>query len=40
MKRPSGLKGFVAITMGQTVSITGTGMTQFGLSFWGVATIR
>lgn len=34
MKRPSGLKGFVAITMGQTVSITGTGMTQFGLSFW------
>jgi len=32
--RPSGLKGFATITMGQVASITGTAMTQFGLSYW------
>jgi len=34
MTRPSGLKGFATITMGQVASITGTAMTQFGLSYW------
>lgn len=34
MKRPSGFKGFTAITVGQFASITGSAMTQFGLSYW------
>lgn len=34
MTRPSGLKGFATITLGQVASITGTAMTQFGLSYW------
>jgi len=33
-RRPSGVKGFNIIWIGQLVSLLGTGMTQFGLTIW------
>jgi len=42
-RRPTGMKGFTIIWIGQLVSLLGTGMTQFALTIWawektGVAT--
>lgn len=33
-KQPSGMRGFVIVWLGQVVSMLGTGMTNFALSFW------
>ena len=32
--QPSGMRGFVVVWLGQVVSMLGTGMTNFALSFW------
>jgi len=32
--QPSGMRGFVVVWFGQVVSMLGTGMTNFALSFW------
>lgn len=32
--QPSGMRGFVIVWLGQVVSMLGTGMTNFALSFW------
>jgi len=32
--RPKGFKGFILLTIGQLVSISGSAMTQFGLGIW------
>lgn len=33
-ERPSGMRGFVVVWLGQVVSMLGTGMTNFAISFW------
>lgn len=32
--QPTGMRGFVIVWLGQVVSMLGTGMTNFALSFW------
>lgn len=34
MHKPSGFKGFSIMSVGQIISMTGSAMTQFGLSIW------
>ncbi|MGB9694597.1 MAG: MFS transporter [Caldisericaceae bacterium] len=34
MKKPTGFKGFTIMSVGQIISMTGSAMTQFGLSIW------
>lgn len=34
LKKPEGFKGFTVMSIGQIISITGSAMTQFGLSIW------
>jgi MFS family permease len=33
-EQPSGMRGFVVVWLGQVVSMLGTGMTNFAISFW------
>lgn len=33
-KQPAGMRGFMVVWLGQVVSMLGTGMTNFALSFW------
>jgi hypothetical protein len=32
--RPTGMRGFTIVWLGQLVSLLGTGMTQFALMIW------